>query len=181
MKQLEVVRPSVGTGAAEAAWRRWHLAGLAALSAYSTGIAWQAQAVSYPLYRSVSPQDFVAYHLDYSHAIPLPVIIPGFACFLSAAAFWWTRPAGVSRRVAAIVSGAGLVSLGVTVGWAIPMHNRLDRIGQSAATIDSLLQANLARSIALTGCTFVLLRELLRHNAIGRSHHVALESASAAA
>ncbi|MGD9752734.1 MAG: hypothetical protein AB7W59_17235 [Acidimicrobiia bacterium] len=143
-------------------WRRWYLTGLTGLAAYSTGLGWQAQAVSYPLYRSVTPDNFAAYHLDYNGAIPLPVIVPGFATFLAAVAFWWTRPAEVTRRKAAIVSGVGLVALGTTVAWAIPMHNRLDRIGQSAATIDSLLRANLVRSLALTAATIVLLHELAR-------------------
>ena len=40
--------------------------------------------------------------------------------------------------------------------WAIPMHDRLDEIGQSAATLDSLLQANLVRSLALTAGTAAL-------------------------
>ena len=40
--------------------------------------------------------------------------------------------------------------------WAIPMHDRLDQIGQSAATLDSLLQANLVRSLALTAGTAAL-------------------------
>ena len=68
----------------------------------------------------------------------------------------WTRPTGVSRPVAGLVAGAGLVSLLSTVLWAIPMHDRLDEIGQSAATIDSLLQANLLRCAALTTGTLAL-------------------------
>lgn len=61
-----------------------------------------------------------------------------------------------------MIGGAGLVALGTTVLWAIPMHNKLDRIGQSESTIDSLLQANLLRSFALTIGTLAIFRELLR-------------------
>jgi len=146
------------------AWRRWHLAGLAALTAYSTGVSWQAQQVSYPLYRSVAAEDFLAYHQDYNAAIPWVVIVPGFVGFLAGVAFWWTRPADVPRPAAAVVSAAGLTSLLATVAWAIPMHSRLDEIGQDDATIDSLLDANLLRSAALTVATLTLVWCLARRH-----------------
>jgi hypothetical protein len=138
---------------------RWHdrgLVGLTALTAYSTALGWQAQLVSYPLYRAVSREDFLAYHAQYNQAIPVVVIVPGFLSFLGGVAFWWTRPGSVPRPVAGVVAGSGLVSLLATVLWAIPQHDRLDEIGQSAATIDSLLQANLLRSVALTVGTVAL-------------------------
>jgi len=137
-------------------WRRWYLIGLTALTAYSTGIGWQAQLVSYPLFGSVSADNFVGYHAQYNDSIPVPVILPGFASFLAGMAFYWTRPGDVPRPAAAAVSVAGLTSLLATVLWAIPMHDRLDRAGQSPGTIDSLLQANLLRSLALTAGTAVL-------------------------
>jgi hypothetical protein len=142
--------------ASSGTWRRWNLVVLTSLSAYSTALAWQAQLVSYPLYRAVGAGDFIAYHERYGASIPLVVIVPGFATFLAATAFYWTRPAGIGRRSAAAVSVAGLVSLLSTVLWAIPRHADLDRIGRSEATIDSLLRANLLRSLALTTATVVL-------------------------
>lgn len=138
-------------------WRRRGLVGLAALSAYSTAIGWQAQAVSYPLFRAVGEQDFLAYHQAYSEAIPVVVILPGFATFVASIAFLRTRPPEVPLVAAAVVAVAGAVSLLSTVLWAIPMHDRLDDIGQSQATIDSLLDANLVRSLALSVGTGVLL------------------------
>jgi hypothetical protein len=83
-------------------------------------------------------------------------ILPGFASFLAGTAFYWTRPRDVPSRVAAVVGVAALTSLLSTVLWAVPMHDRLDQAGQSAATIDSLLQANLLRSLALTTGTIAL-------------------------
>ena len=132
------------------AWRYIYTVLLAGLGWYSTAIAWQAQLVSYPLFRSVGPAEFPAYHLDYNDSILLVVVVPGFVTFLAGAAFWWARPHGVGRRRAAVVSLASLVSLLATVLWAIPQHDELDRSGQSSATIDSLLAANLVRSFALT-------------------------------
>ena len=43
-----------------------------------------------------------------------------------------------------------------TVAWAIPMHDRLDVIGQDASTIASLLQANAVRTALLTLGTVAL-------------------------
>ena len=137
-------------------WRRWYLAGLTALTGYSMGVGWQAQLVSYPFFGTVPAEHFAAYHQQYNQAIPLVVIAPGFLSFLAGVAFLWARPRDVPRPAAVIVAGTGLVSLLATVLWAIPMHDRLDQIGQSAATLDSLLQANLVRSLALTAGTAAL-------------------------
>ena len=131
-------------------WRVWNLAAVAALTAYSTGIAWQAQFVSYPLYRATSAAEFPAYHLAYDAAIPGVVIIPGFLGFLACTAFPWTRPAGVPRLATTLVAISGLGSILSTVLWAIPRHDLLDRIGQDGPTIDSLIHANGVRTALLT-------------------------------
>ena len=49
-----------------------------------------------------------------------------------------------------MVAVSGLGSILSTVLWAIPMHDRLDRIGQDAATLQSLLTANAVRTGFLT-------------------------------
>jgi hypothetical protein len=157
-RTLDIVIGHAGqpAGATEPAWRGWNFVGLTCLSAYSTGIAWQAQLVSYPLYRAVASEDFLDYHAQYNHSIPAVVIAPGFATFLLAGAFLWTRPRSVPLGAAAVVSASGLVSLLSTVLWAIPRHNQLDREGQSEAVIDSLLRANEVRTAALTVGTVAL-------------------------
>lgn len=147
-------------------WRRPQLVALTALTAYSTGVGWQAQLVSYPLYRAVPPEDFLAYHAQYNQAIPLVVIVPGFLSFLACAAFPWTRPTDVPRGLAGVVAASGLGALVSTVAWAIPKHDLLDRIGQDEATIASLLDANLVRSLALTAGTVALMVATTRY---GRS------------
>ena len=154
-------RRSAGTArppltAGDPAWRRWNLVGLTVLTTYSTALGWQAQQVSYPLFRAVGEDDFGAYHQLYNEAIPVPVIVPGFLCFLAATAFPWTRPRAVPRAAAVAVGLVGLTSLSSTVLWAIPMHDRLDADGLSAATIGGLLSANLVRTLALTAGTVVL-------------------------
>lgn len=155
-------------------WRRWNLIGLTALSAYSTALGWQAQFVSYPLYRAVDAAGFAAYHRQYNHSIPWVVIVPGFVCFAGAVAFYWTRPAGTARPAALLVSASGATSMLSTLLWAIPMHDRLDRIGRSGPTIDSLLDANLLRSVTLTAGTVALCWCLGRRADVpaGRAHDV---------
>jgi hypothetical protein len=132
------------------AWRSWATVGIFGLTAYSTAIGWQAQAVSYPFFRTVAAEDFLAYHAQYNSSIPLVVIVPGFAAFLGGIAYPWLRPAGVPRAAAVVVSVAGAVALLSTVLWAIPRHDALDRTGQDDAVVTSLLQANLVRSLALS-------------------------------
>ncbi len=143
-------------------WRWWHLAGVTALTVYSTAIAWQAQLVSYPLYRAVGGAEFADYHQAYNQAIPLVVIAPGFISFAACAAYPWTRPAGTSRGLAWVVAASGVGSILSTVLWAIPRHDRLDRIGQDAATIASLLQANALRTGLLTAGALALVVTLGR-------------------
>ncbi|MEI2775046.1 MAG: hypothetical protein V9G19_03555 [Tetrasphaera sp.] len=87
---------------------------------------------------------FPAYHAQYNRTITWVVVVPGFVTFLAQTGFWWTRPAGTPRGLAAVVAAGGLSAIASTVLWAIPRHDRLDRIGRDAATIDSLLQANRA-------------------------------------
>lgn len=137
-------------------WREWYRVGLFGLSAYSMAVGWQAQLVSYPLYREVAAADFPGYHHFYNDAIPLVVIVPGFLTFLGSIGYWWTRPADESRPVAGVVAISGVGALLATVAWAIPKHAELDRIGQSLPVIESLLQANLLRSAMLTAGTLAL-------------------------
>lgn len=131
-------------------WRYWYLATVTALTCYSTGIGWQAQLVSYPLYLAVGPDEFLAYHQAYNEAIPWVVIVPGFVSFLACIAFAWTRPPEVPRWAGTLVALSGFGSILSTVLWAIPRHDALDRIGQDAATVQSLLLANAVRTAALT-------------------------------
>ena len=137
-------------------WREWYRLGLFGLSAYSMAIGWQAQLVSYPLYREVAAADFPAYHLYYNGAIPIVVIVPGFLTFLASIGYWWSRPHDQTRAGAGLVAVSGLGALLATVAWAIPRHDELDRVGQSLPVIDSLLQANLVRSLLLSAGTLAL-------------------------
>ncbi len=98
MSDIALVRPRLGVVLPHG-WRQLNLAALTALTAYSAALGWQAQVVSYPLYRAVGDAEFAAYHRQYNEAIPLVVIAPGFVSFLSGAAFYWTKPADVRRPV----------------------------------------------------------------------------------
>ncbi len=155
-RHATISRPDVATAAVTTGWRTWFLVATGALAAYSTGLSWQAQFVSYPLFRVLTAAEFPGYHLAYNDAILWVVIVPGFLTFLACAALPFTRPDQVSRATAWVVALTGVGSLLSTVLWAIPMHDALDRIGQDAATIDSLLLANGARTAFLTAGAIAL-------------------------
>lgn len=148
--------PAISRRTHRSRWRTWNLVAVSGLTAHSATLGWLAQEVMYPLFRAVGADEFPNYHQHYNQAIVWPVIVPGFLGFTSAAAFYWTRPADVPRWAGAVVSLSGATCILSTVLWAIPMHDRLDQIGQSAATIDSLLAANLVRTVALTVSLAVL-------------------------
>jgi len=59
-------------------WREVALVILTVFTAYTTAISWQAQGVSYPLFRVVGTEGFAAYHQHYNEDILWPVLIPGF-------------------------------------------------------------------------------------------------------
>ncbi|MET0459367.1 MAG: hypothetical protein ABW195_08965, partial [Ilumatobacteraceae bacterium] len=75
-----------------AGWRPAYAVLLMGLSWWSTAVSWQAQFVSYPLFRSAGREEFAAYHLEYNDSIPFVVVVPGFLMFLAGVAFVWTRP-----------------------------------------------------------------------------------------
>ena len=52
MSDIALVRPRLGAVLPHG-WRQLNLAALTALTGYSTALGWQAQVVSYPLYRAV--------------------------------------------------------------------------------------------------------------------------------
>lgn len=143
-------------------WRHINLAALTSLTAYSAATAWQSGLVSYPLFRAAGTADFPAYHQAYNTAITWVIVAPSFIAFLACAAFPWTRPAESSRLAAYLVALGGAGSLLTTMLWAVPMHRRLDEIGQDAGTIDSLIQANAVRTGLLTLAALALTWSVLR-------------------
>lgn len=87
---------------------------------YGFGQIWLVQIVVYPLFGKVEPAEYVAYHKFYSSRIPLPVIVPGFACFLMTIPLIFLRPDSVPLWMALANFACGVVGLLVTVGLEIP-------------------------------------------------------------
>jgi hypothetical protein len=127
---------------------------------YNVGTIWFAQRVVYPLFAKVGSQEYIAYHRFYSSRIPLPIIIPGFSCFLLPIALIILRPTSVSLGIALLNAVCGLVGLFVTVALEIPRHYRLEHSGKQARVIEELIRYNWPRTLAITGSaclTFVML------------------------
>ena len=70
----------------------WFLVLCAVVAFYNLGVTWFAQVVIYPLFGQVGSAEYRAYHLFYSSRRWLPVIVPGFACFLLPVALVFLRP-----------------------------------------------------------------------------------------
>ncbi len=105
----------------------WFLLLWTVIVLYVLGGIWFAQIVVYPLFGQVGPNEYVAYHRFYSSRIPLPVIVPGFACFLLPIALIFLRPDSVPLWMALANVACGLAGLYVTVALEIPRHNRLEK------------------------------------------------------
>jgi hypothetical protein len=128
---------------------------------YNFGGIWFVQRVVYPLFAKVGSQEYIAYHTFYSSRIPLPVILPGFACFLLPIALIFFRPMSVPLEIALANAVCGLVGLVVTVALEIPRHYRLESGGKQEKVIEELIRYNWPRTLAITGSAFLTLTMLM--------------------
>ena len=81
----------------------WFLLLLAVLSVYNCGVIWPTQSVTYPLFRLVPKDAFLAYHLFYNRRITASVIIPGFLSFLVLFVLLFFRPPSITLWMPALV------------------------------------------------------------------------------
>lgn len=121
------------------------------LVCYNLGIIWFGQLVVYPLFAKVGSADYVAYHRFYSSRIPLPVILPGFACLLLPIALIFLRPESVPLVLALANAACSLLALWVTVALEIPRHAQLEQDGKQIAVIQELVRYNWPRTLGISG------------------------------
>ncbi|NJL54441.1 hypothetical protein HC928_04045 [bacterium] len=121
------------------------------LICYNLGAIWFVQIVVYPLFAKVGSEDYVTYHKFYTSQIPLPVILPGFACFLLPIAIIFLRPESVSLWLAIANATCGLLGLWVTVALEIPRHAQLEKGGKQPAVIQELIHYNWPRTLSISG------------------------------
>jgi len=121
------------------------------LICYNLGVIWFVQIVVYPLFAKVGPAEYVTYHNFYSSRILLPVIIPGFSCFLVPLAIIFLRPESVPLGLALANAACGLLGLWVTVALEIPRHARLERGGKQPEVIQELIRYNWPRTLSISG------------------------------
>lgn len=127
------------------------------------GQIWLVQIVIYPLFARVGGADYVAYHRFYSRHISLPVILPGFAAFLTPIplALWGPQVPGWMST--ANIAG-GVIGLLVTVLLEIPRHARLEKHGKDPKVIAELIRFNWPRTLSITlqaVSTLLMLRHVL--------------------
>ena len=124
-----------------------HLVAVAVL----TGVGWVVQAVVYPAFRLVGADGWARYHARHERAITLVVAVPWLAQGVSTAALLFAPAAG-GRAAAVVLAVLALVTVGATVGVAVPAHGRLAR-SVGARDLAVLLRANLVRTLAWTAAT----------------------------
>lgn len=124
---------------------------------YNLGVIWFVQLVVYPLFAKVGSDDYVDYHKFYSSRIPLPVILPGFACFLLPMVLIFFRPLSIPLWIALANAVCGLIGLVVTVALEIPRHHRLESGGKQERVISELIRYNWPRTFGITGSAVLTL------------------------
>jgi len=118
---------------------------------YVLGEIWFGQIVVYPLFAKVGEAEYIAYHNFYSSRIWLPVILPGFASFISPIGLVFFGPTSVPLWIYLANVVCGLVGLLVTVALEIPRHAKLEEGGKQEAVIRELIHYNWPRTILITG------------------------------
>lgn len=121
-----------------------------ALVLYATGQIWFAQTVIYPLFAMVGEKDYVQYHHFYSSRIPLPVILPGFACFLFPLALPFWGPAAIPAWLHGLNIALGFAGLVVTLFLEIPRHASLVQHGKDVRIIGGLIRNNWPRTASIS-------------------------------
>lgn len=109
------------------------------------GLGWTVQATAYPAFADVASSRWTEHHAAHSRRITLAVgpawIVQG------AATLWWLL---TSFGLLSLVHAVGaLVGVLLTVGLAVPAHQRLAR-GFSPAAHQALMRANVGRSTVFT-------------------------------
>lgn len=119
------------------------------IQAYNLGTIWFAQLAVYPLFAKVGPAEYAGYHSYYTSHIMFQVIIPGFLSFVMPVLVWWFLPVTVPVWMAVANVAMAIVGLYVTVGLAIPRHNKLDH-GKDDRLIRELIAYNWPRTLSIT-------------------------------
>ena len=127
------------------------------LTLYMTGMIWSMQVLEYPLFALVGPKEFPAYHRRHNRGLPVFVILPSLAAFVSAVVLIFTRPARLPLWSSIVVAAIDLVVVVVTVAREAPLHGKLDREGYSETVIRQLVQGDWIRTILWTANGLFLL------------------------
>jgi hypothetical protein len=120
-----------------------------------TGISWFVGSVHYPLFASVGPERFAAYHDAHSRLTTRVVLGPMLIELVTAWLLLLDPPAG---ETALVLVGTGLATAtwALTVFAAVPEHRALAE-GCAAEPLRRLLRANRARTLAWAGHSAVCL------------------------
>lgn len=128
-----------------------------ALTLYMCGMIWSMQILEYPLFALVGPEEFPAYHRRHNRGLPLLVILPSIAAFVSAVVLIFTLPGRLPLWSTIVIAVLDLCIIVATVAREAPLHARLDREGYSATLIRQLVQGNWIRTLLWTVNAILLL------------------------
>nr|MEE4268808.1 hypothetical protein [Candidatus Krumholzibacteria bacterium] len=122
-----------------------------------TGLIWMVQVVHYPLFATVGPESFSAYHARHSRQISY-VVVPLMFVELGTAVVWlWVSP---SSSLAWLGVGLLVLIWVSTFAWQVPQHRVLAQGFQEVAH-GRLVATNWVRTVGWTMRAVLLLVVLL--------------------
>lgn len=109
------------------------------------------------MFALVGPREFPAYHRRHNRGLPLLVILPSLAAFVSAVVLIFTRPTRLPLWASIVIAALDLIIIVATVAREAPLHARLDREGYSPTLIRQLVLSNWIRTLLWTVNALLLL------------------------
>lgn len=111
------------------------------------GVAWVVLIVVYPGFALVGDEEWPGYHAAHTRAITGVVLVPWAGQGVATVALLVAPPAG-DRMAAAVLAVLALAGVALTLGWAVPAHNRLGASPSGGGpALVTLLRAHLVRSV----------------------------------
>jgi hypothetical protein len=133
-------------------------------TSFNLALQYATQVATYPLFAHLGRDSFVGYHQAWERRLPLTIYAPYGALVAADVLLLALRPPGVALGwVLALLALTAAVTA-ISVLLAVPVHRKLDRIGEPTADgVRGLLVANGLRLASMATATAIAVGLLAGH------------------
>ncbi len=134
------------------------LVAVVATTLFNLALQYATQVGTYPLFARLGPESFPGYHAAWERRLPVTIYLPYGALVVSDVLLLVVRPdgVGIGWAIVLLALAAGVTLASVLV--AVPVHRRLDAIGEATPDgIRGLLVGNGLRLACLAAASAIVL------------------------